>query len=48
MDLTPLLFFTLVNVDIVLFLGDILDASKHEEVVLVVYHRMTASWLSKK
>lgn len=48
MDLAPLLFLALVNVDIVLFLGDILDASEHEEVALVVYHRVTASWLSKK
>lgn len=48
MDLAPLLFVALVNIDIVLFLGHVLDASKHEQVVLVVDHRVAASWLDRR
>ncbi len=48
MDLTPLLLIALVDVDVILFLGDVLDASEHEEIVLVVDHRVASSRLSKK
>jgi hypothetical protein len=46
MDLAPLRLIALVDVDIVLLLGDVLNASEQEEVVLVVDHRVPSSWLS--
>jgi hypothetical protein len=46
MDLAPLRLIALVDVDIVLLLGDVLNASEQEEVVLVVDHRVSSSRLS--
>jgi len=43
-DFLPVLLRELVNVYVVLLLGDVLDASKHEDVNIENKHGVASSW----
>jgi hypothetical protein len=46
MDLPPISLFSFVYVDIVFFLSDILNAAKHEDILIVAEHWMSSSSLN--
>lgn len=43
MDFPPIFSPEIINVDIIFFLGDILDASEHKDVIMENQHRMTST-----
>lgn len=47
MYFTPVVFFGFVDIDVIFFFRDVLNATKHEDVLTIAQHRMSAPSLDR-